>query len=153
MRRARKEGKALLRSSTVWLEANPFTVVLALLLVGCGPREEPAAPAASQTGGQVTVQGAVIEVRTTQVPLRVEAAGQVTAASQATLSSQIQGMVQELLVREGTSVSRGQTLAVLDSRDLRANLARAEAEFENARAAGPDGAPVRSGVGRQAGTG
>jgi RND family efflux transporter MFP subunit len=36
-------------------------------------------------------------------------------------------------VREGEMVRKGQTLVVLDSRDLRANLARAEAEYDNAR--------------------
>ncbi|MER3423851.1 MAG: efflux RND transporter periplasmic adaptor subunit, partial [Nitrospiraceae bacterium] len=46
----------------------------------------------------------------------------------------VQGTVQGLRVREGDSVAKGQTLMVLDSRDLRADLARAEADLENARA-------------------
>ena len=74
------------------------------------------------------------QVQTVQVPLRVEVTGQITAVAQATLSSQIQSTVEELLVREGTAVKKGQTLVVLDSRDLRAELARAQAEAENARA-------------------
>ena len=74
------------------------------------------------------------QVQTVQVPLRVEVTGQITAVAQATLSSQIRSTVEELLVREGTAVKKGQTLVVLDSRDLREELARAQAESENARA-------------------
>ncbi|MBI5854860.1 MAG: efflux RND transporter periplasmic adaptor subunit [Nitrospirae bacterium] len=68
------------------------------------------------------------------MPIRVEVTGQVTAIYQATLSSRIQGTIDRLLVREGDRVSKGQTLIQLDSRDVQAELARASAEVENARA-------------------
>lgn len=68
------------------------------------------------------------------VPVRVEVTGQVAATSQAMLSSQVQSAVQEIRVREGSLVKKGETLVVLDSRDLRADLARVEAELENAKA-------------------
>jgi RND family efflux transporter MFP subunit len=67
------------------------------------------------------------------VPLRVEVTGQVASVTQATLSSQIQAAVKEMRVREGSVVKRGETLVVLDDRDLRADLARAEAEADNAK--------------------
>mgnify|MGYP003331775299 FL=1 len=53
---------------------------------------------------------------------------------QATLSSRIQGTIDALLVREGSRVSKGQTLIQLDSRDVQADVARASAEVENAKA-------------------
>ncbi len=102
------------------------------LLAGCGPREEPGPPATPAT--RVTVKAPVDEVRLMQFPIVVEVTGQVAAVVRATLSSRVQGTVQEVRVREGHAVSKGQTLVVLDSRDLRASLARAEAEAENARA-------------------
>lgn len=55
------------------------------------------------------------------------------AVAQATLSGKVQGTVQEVRVREGALVSKGQALVVMDSRDLQANLARAQAEVENAK--------------------
>jgi RND family efflux transporter MFP subunit len=79
------------------------------------------------------IQATVIGVRTAQIPVRIEVTGRVVAVTQATLASKVQGMVEEVLVREGSVVSKGQVLILLDSRDLRAELARAEAEFENAR--------------------
>lgn len=83
---------------------------------------------------QATIQAAVVEVKAAQVPVRVEVTGQVVTVYQATLSSRIQGTIDKLLVREGTQVTKGQTLIQLDSRDVKADLARASAEVENAKA-------------------
>lgn len=110
-----------------------WLIVALLLLAGCGSKEEPAASVAS-AAPQATIQAAVVEIKTVQVPVRVEVTGQVAAVFQATLSSRIQGTIDKLLVREGTRVSKGQTLIQLDSRDVQADLARASAEVENARA-------------------
>ena len=76
----------------------------------------------------------MIEIVAAQVPIRVEVTGQVTAIYQATLSSRIQGTIDKLLVREGDRVSKGQTLIQLDRRDVEAELARASAEVDNAKA-------------------
>ncbi len=108
-------------------------LVAMLLLAGCGSKEEPATSVVSAEL-QKTIQAAVVEIKTTQVPVRVEATGQVTPIFQATLSSRIQGTIDKLLVREGTPVIKGQTLLQLDNRDLLADLARAKAEVENAKA-------------------
>ena len=108
-------------------------LIAVLLLAGCGSKEEPASPVVSAEP-QTTIQGAVVEIKTAQVPIRVEVTGQVTPIFQATLSSRIQGTIDRLLVREGTQVVKGQTLIQLDSRDVQADLARAKAEVENAKA-------------------
>ena len=109
------------------------SLIAVLLLAGCGSKEEPASPVVS-AAPQTTIQGAVVEIKTAQVPIRVEVTGQVTPIFQATLSSRIQGTIDRLLVREGTQVVKGQTLIQLDSRDVQADLARAKAEVENAKA-------------------
>ncbi len=108
-------------------------LIAALLLAGCGSKEEPTATVVS-AAPQHTIQAAVFEARQTAVPVRVEVTGQVTAIFQATLSSRIQGTIDTLLVREGTKVSQGQVLIKLDSRDLQADLARANADVENTKA-------------------
>jgi RND family efflux transporter MFP subunit len=81
-----------------------------------------------------TIQGAVVEVTAATVPVRVQVTGQVMPVFQATLSSRIQGTIDKLLVREGHRVAKGQTLIELDNRDVRADLARAAADVENAKA-------------------
>lgn len=107
--------------------------VLLFTLAGCGSKEEPATPVVS-AASQKTIQAAVVEATHTSVPIRVEVTGQVAPIFQAILSSRIQGTIDKLLVREGMKVSKGQLLIRLDSRDLQAELARAHAEVENAKA-------------------
>lgn len=104
-----------------------------LLATGCGPREEPSRSPSPEAVAPA-IQAAVAEVRTAPVPLRVEVTGQVIAEAQAVLSSQVRGAVQEITVREGAAVKKGQPLVLLDQRDVKAGLARAEAEAENAGA-------------------
>lgn len=108
-----------------------FLVAL-LLLTACGSRDEPATSVVS-AAPQTMIQAAVLQIKTAQVPIRVEVTGQVTPIFQAVLSSRIQGTIDKLLVREGTPVVKGQTLIQLDNRDVQADLARASAEVENAR--------------------
>ena len=103
-----------------------------LLLAGCGSKEEPATTVVS-AAPQKAIQAAVVEVKSTSMPIRVEVTGQVAPIFQATLASRIQGTIDKLLVREGTQVSKGQLVIQLDSRDLQADLARANAEVENAK--------------------
>ena len=107
-------------------------MIAVLLLVGCGSKEEPVTVISAAP--QKTIQAVVVETKPTSVPIRVEVTGQVAPIFQATLSSRIQGTIDKLLVREGSRVSKGQLLIQLDSRDLQADLARAHAEVENAKA-------------------
>lgn len=108
-------------------------IAVALMVAGCGFQDEPVASVVA-AAPQTAIQAAVIEVAMAHVPVRVEVTGQVKAIFQATLSSRIQGTIDRLLVREGTRVSKGQILIQLDNRDVQADLARASAEVENARA-------------------
>jgi len=115
------------------VKPTKYIVLAVLLLTGCGSNEEPATTVFS-AAPQKTIQVAVVEAQSTSVPIRVEVTGQVAPIFQATLSSRIQGTIDKLLVREGTKVSKGQLLIQLDSRDLQADLARANAEVDNAKA-------------------
>lgn len=110
-----------------------WVIAALLLLTGCGSKEETDTVPAS-AAPQAGIPVAVVEVTTSPVPIRVEVTGRVEALYQATLSSRIQGTIDKLLVREGMPVAKGQTLIELDSRDLKADLARATAEVENNKA-------------------
>ena len=107
-------------------------VIAALLFAGCGSKDEANVPAVS-AAPQTTIHAGVVEVKVSEVPIRVEVTGQVETVYQATLSSRIQGTI-EKVVREGTHVKKGQTLIELDNRDLQAELERTVAEVENAKA-------------------
>ncbi len=113
--------------------ATRCLVATTLLLVGCGSKELPTTAVIS-SAPQETIQAVVVEIEHAPVPIRTEVTGQVTAIFQAALASRIQGTIDTLFVREGTSVVKGQTLIQLDNRDVRADLARASAELENAKA-------------------
>lgn len=107
-------------------------LVLLLAITGCGPKDETNVPAVS-AAPQATIHAGVVEVKVSEVPIRVEVTGQVETMYQATLSSRIQGTIEKVLVREGTHVKKGQTLIELDNRDLQAELERTVAEVENAK--------------------
>jgi len=114
-----------------------WIIALELLFVaGCGPSQDPATvgEGPSAAAPQPPLQVAVIDVKTSHVPVSVEVTGQVAPVYQATLSSRIQGTIDNLLVREGSPVRTGQTLVVLDNRDLQAELSRVTAELDNALA-------------------
>jgi RND family efflux transporter MFP subunit len=107
-------------------------LIATLLFYGCGQKDQTNVPPASASP-QSNIQAAVVEVKASQVPIRVEVTGQVETVYQATLSSRIQGTIESVRVLEGAQVKKGQTLIELDSRDLQAELERTVAEVENAK--------------------
>jgi RND family efflux transporter MFP subunit len=74
----------------------------------------------------------VIAVHSEEVPILREVTGAIAAAHEATLASRVVGRIEEVRVKEGSVVKKGDLLLTLDSRDLRAQRDRAEAELENA---------------------
>ena len=64
---------------------------------------------------------------------QVRLLGQVEAGERATLSPQIDGRVEQVLVREGDRVTPGMTIAILDDADSRLALAEAEARLAQER--------------------
>jgi RND family efflux transporter MFP subunit len=104
----------------------------AAVVAGCHS-SEPSRPAAVET-----VQARVVESRQQQAPVAVRATGTLRARQTATISAQVVGRVEQMLVHEGDTVKAGQTLAVLEDATLRASLDQAQAAVkaaENQRAA------------------
>ena len=64
---------------------------------------------------------------------QIKLLGQVEAGERATLSPQIDGTVQQVLVREGDRVTTGLTVAILDDADPKLALAEAEARLAQER--------------------
>lgn len=104
-----------------------------ILLSACGgshetrPQAEQAAPVPVKT----------VAVATVIWPSVYEATGTVRARTSAVLSSKVVAYVREVRVRAGDRVSAGQTLVVLDSRDLDAGRRQAEAALSQARSGVP----------------
>ncbi len=78
------------------------------------------------------IQAEVIIPTLEELPILREVPGNVVSAYEATLASKISGLVEEIRVKEGNLVKAGEVLIILDSRDLKAQLQQAQAEFENA---------------------
>ena len=118
----------------------PLVLVVSsvVLLVACGEREPGPRPESSPvstapSGQAVLVQAELAEVQVTQAQDQMEVTGKVASRIDATLASKVQGLIQDIRGREGTPVKAGDTLVLLDNRDLKANVSRAEAEVDHAR--------------------
>ncbi len=105
--------------------AGILTVLAALALT----RMHAKAPSTPQSRPQ-TVD--VITIRNVTVSDAIEAVGRTTPDLQATLSTRTSGRVNTVLVREGDRIRRGQLLATVESRDLDASVAVAQANVISA---------------------
>jgi RND family efflux transporter MFP subunit len=106
-----------------------LTGLLAVLVAGCGKHEEeessaPQAPA---------VNVAVTEVAVRPLWDEEEVVGNVEAAQRAVLSAKVTGVIDSLKVAPGARVTRGEVLATIDAREIRARLDSAEAAQDQAK--------------------
>lgn len=116
----------------VWLSAA------LLSLTGCSSRNgQPQAVVRMESAVPVTV--ATVTQKT--MPVQVEAIGNAEAYSTVSVRAQIAGEVERAYFKEGQDVKKGDTLFTLDRRpyqatlqQLEANLARDQAQLENAKA-------------------
>lgn len=99
-----------------------------LPLAGCGKKE---APAPVERVVNVRVQPA--EKRYLR-PF-IQSVGTLNAYEEVVVSAELDGILRELYVREGSAVSKGQTVALIDDTDYRLEVRRAEAALRQAEAA------------------
>jgi membrane fusion protein (multidrug efflux system) len=111
----------------------PFAAALAALLAACS-RKPPPAPAAGP------VEVGVVTIQPTSVTLSRELPGRTSAFKVAEVRARVNGIVLKRLFEEGSDVKQGQPLYRIDPapyeaalQSARAQLARAEASFANAR--------------------
>lgn len=103
-------------------------VVSAAVLAGCNSSEP------AQRVKLETVRAQVVESRQQQTPTLVRTTGTLHAHETATISAQVMGRVQQVLVHEGDVVRAGQTLVRLDDTTLKASVEQAGATVMAARA-------------------
>jgi RND family efflux transporter MFP subunit len=104
---------------------------LAVALAGCGSGEAGKVALPADSAGPV---GPTITVRDTIIAGSFEAAGVAEPIERATLSTKLMGSVTAVLVREGDRVGRGQLLAKIDARDVKAKGAQVDASIAAAEA-------------------
>lgn len=78
------------------------------------------------------VQARVVSSRQEPVAVALKVTGTLQARESATLSAQVMGRVQQVLVREGDPVRAGQTLVILDDATLKSASEQAEAAVKAA---------------------
>ena len=121
--------------------SGSFLAVASLLVAGCRS-EGPASPAPVQT-----VAAQVVTSQMQQVSQTIRATGTLQARESSTLSAQVVGHVEQVLVHAGDRVAAGQTLAILDDATLRASAAQADASViaaENQQVAAQTSADLAS---------
>lgn len=107
-------------------------VLLLALTLACSKKEE-AAGAGGGGGFAMPVEVAVAK-RDTVVDA-LQATGQIEAIQSIELKSEIEGRVTSILIREGQPVSQGTALFRIDDAELKAQVARAEADWDLANQA------------------
>jgi membrane fusion protein (multidrug efflux system) len=108
-------------------------------MVACGGSAAPPGGGAGGPGGRGqgnrVVPVEVAEARTDTVVDAILATGQIEAISSIELRPEVEGRLVEVLVREGAFVPAGAPLFKVDDAELRAQVARAEAERDLAQQA------------------
>ena len=106
--------------------------ILILMTGGCSQHEvRVAAASAEQRGSAVQVE----TVADSEIADMYQASGSVRARYSAAVAAKITATILEVRVQTGDHVQAGQTLVVLDRRDLEANLGRSEAARAEAESA------------------
>ena len=112
-------------------------LVGATLVAGCGKPSGASSESAGGRGpdGAYAIPVEVTAAWTDTVVDAIAATGQVEAIQSIELRPEVEGRLVAILVREGSEVRRGQPLFRVDDAELKAQVARAEAERDLARQA------------------
>ncbi len=115
-----------MKSST---EAAIAIACVAFVLSGCGHKENAAAPLSLPTA---TVRAQVIESKTRVAT--EEVVGTVRAKLRSVIEAKVSGKIEQMLVVPGQQVKAGETLAVIDAREVQARYDQAVALRQQADA-------------------
>jgi len=111
-------------------------LLMALLLWGCGSKDLDPAGASSNppTAAIEERKVEVIEVVPRSISYTVSAVGSLKTLEDVTISPKKSGIINQILVKEGDRVKKGQILVQLDDVDARLQVERAEAGVKQAAA-------------------
>ena len=107
-------------------------VGLVALLAACNKANSEGAPGA---GGPPPMPVEVAAALRDTVVDAIQATGQVEAIQSVDLRPEVEGRILEILVREGQEVGKGTPLFKVDDAELKAQVARAQADYDLARRA------------------
>jgi RND family efflux transporter MFP subunit len=113
----------------------------AALIAGCHSNES------AQQAPVESMPAHVVQSSQQQVPVDLRATGTIHARESATISAQVMGRVEQVLVHAGDTVRAGQTLVVIDGATLSASAAQAQAAVvaaQNQQAAAESNAGLAS---------
>jgi membrane fusion protein (multidrug efflux system) len=112
-------------------------LLLATLLGGCGSKDSNPAGASSNpsTAPSEERKVEVTEVQTRPISYTVSAVGSLKTPENVIISPKKAGIIDEILVKEGDRVKKGQILVQLNDVDARLQVERAEANVKQAEAA------------------
>jgi len=116
-----------------------FISLTALLFVsGCGNKGQGQTPGGA--GGRPAAPAVVASVEQRDIPVQIQAIGNVEAYQTVQIRSQVNGQIQKIFFKEGEDVREGQPLFQLDKRPFQADLEKAigqmkhdQAQAENSR--------------------
>lgn len=113
-------------------------VVIVLVIVGLFAtakvrKPKPPQPTTQEIQAIDGIPVTTAKITTGAMEQTVEVTGDINALDKVTLSSKIQGRVAKVFAREGDSVSRGQTIVLLDQQDALSSVKQAEAGLRAAK--------------------
>jgi membrane fusion protein, multidrug efflux system len=123
-------------TQAVWIVPLPSLLLgtgLALAIAACGQAESAGKPAGAPGGGPPAMPVEVAVAQTDTVVDAIIATGQIEAMQSIELRPDVEGRIAQILVREGAFVARGTPLFKVDDAELKAEVARAEADRDLAR--------------------
>ena len=107
-----------------------FSLFVLFLPLACGDKIE---PGSTRKTPPVIENVAVSTAQMTEQPIIYEAVGTVQAGIKSNLSSKLLGTIEAIHVREGDRVKQGDTLVLIDQRQVDAGLRKAEAGLSEAK--------------------
>ncbi|MGC9502280.1 efflux RND transporter periplasmic adaptor subunit [Baaleninema sp.] len=116
-----------LNNPTPWIAGLVTAGVLGVGTVAIVSRRNPTAQIENLTELTVPVEAA-------DVTVQIEATGEVQPEQRVNLSPKVQGRLERLFVEQGDRVSRGEVVAQMESQEVAAQLAQAQARLDRARA-------------------
>jgi membrane fusion protein, multidrug efflux system len=116
-----------LRSSILF-----FPLMAGLFLSGCGNKDQ--VQVAGASGGRPPAPVVVASVEQRDIPVQIQAIGNVEAYQTVQIRSQVNGQIQKIFFKEGEDVRQGQPLFQLDKRPFQADLEKAVGQMKHDQA-------------------
>src|SRR5271169_5810599 len=110
-----------------------FPLMAGLFLSGCGDKNQVQAGA---SGDRPPAPVVVAGVDQKDIPVQIQAIGNVEAYQTVQIRSQVNGQIQKIFFKEGEDVRQGQPLFQLDKRPFQADLEKAIGQMKHDQAQG-----------------